>query len=508
MHCKLRTRRFQKGKHGHFRPQGGGRSTAESRERPLQFLSPGRNCSSVATAGQAAVLVDAAPYFFWLEKAFLKARRSILILGWDFDDRIMLDPRAAGRVPLGDFLRLLVERHAGLEVRVLMWSLGVIYGPGATQPMLVGAPWQDHPRIDVRLDRNHPIYGAQHQKIISVDDTIAFVGGMDLTVRRWDTCDHHHRDMHRVTPDGDPYPPVHDVQIAVDGEAAQVISDIARRRWLLATGETLQPLAAGASAWPEGLAPHFRSVPVGIACTVPRPEGSPSIGDAARLTLDAISRACCFLYIEAQYLTAARIEDGLAARLASPDCPEIVIVLTRSSTGLLERFVMGTNRDRLLRRLKRQDRHGRLRVYHPVVPCPEGDCQVKVHSKVIVADDTFLRVGSSNLNNRSVGLDSECDVAIEACDDDARRAIQRFRDQLLAEHLDTRAETVAHTIARERSMIRAIERLNVRPRGLRPFSAMERGGTIRPMPLTWLLDPERPFSLGQLGRWWRSLGSR
>jgi phosphatidylserine/phosphatidylglycerophosphate/cardiolipin synthase-like enzyme len=39
---------------------------------------------------------------------------------------------------------------------------------------------------------------------------------------------------------------------------------------------------------------------------------------------------------------------------------------------------------------------------------------VKIHSKVIVVDDQIARVGSANLNNRSMGFDTECDLFLEA----------------------------------------------------------------------------------------------
>ena len=37
-----------------------------------------------------------------------------------------------------------------------------------------------------------------------------------------------------------------------------------------------------------------------------------------------------------------------------------------------------------------------------------------MHSKIAVVDDQWLRVGSANFSNRSMGLDTECDVAFEA----------------------------------------------------------------------------------------------
>jgi phosphatidylserine/phosphatidylglycerophosphate/cardiolipin synthase-like enzyme len=35
-------------------------------------------------------------------------------------------------------------------------------------------------------------------------------------------------------------------------------------------------------------------------------------------------------------------------------------------------------------------------------------------AKILVMDDRLLRVGSSNPTNRSLGLDTECDLAVEA----------------------------------------------------------------------------------------------
>jgi phospholipase D1/2 len=32
----------------------------------------------------------------------------------------------------------------------------------------------------------------------------------------------------------------------------------------------------------------------------------------------------------------------------------------------------------------------------------------------MIVDDEWLRIGSSNLSNRSMGVDSECDVTVEA----------------------------------------------------------------------------------------------
>ncbi|MDQ4135977.1 MAG: phospholipase D-like domain-containing protein, partial [Pseudomonadota bacterium] len=386
-----------------------------------RILKPGRNCWRISRAAQAAVISDGGPYFAHLEDALRQARRSILIVGWDFDGRIRLrqDVPPEESPPLGPFLRSLVEARPELEIRILVWSVAVVHAPGDPIPLLFGAEWQEHPRIKLKLDTRHPIYAAHHQKIVCIDGSLAFVGGIDLTVRRWDRHPHVADDPARIQPDGTPYIPVHDVQMAVQGEAARAVCALASKRWRDATGEELPDPTGPQEVWPSGLRPDFVGTPVAVARTAPPWNNEPPINEGAALAVDALKAARKIVYIEAQYMTAVYIGDVLAESLRRETGPEIVVVMTRESRGLMERFVMGRNRDHLIRRLKRADRHGRFLACYPVVPKADGsEQQVLVHSKLIMVDDDFLRVGSSNLNNRSYGLDTECDLAIEAASDE------------------------------------------------------------------------------------------
>lgn len=464
-------------------------------EAEAELFVPGRNCWRVARAGRAAVLIDAAAYFAALESALRQARHSITIIGWDFDGRIRLreDAPEEESPPLGPFLRLLVEARPDLHLRILLWSIGTVHGPGAALPMLFGAEWMKHPRIAVKLDTRHPIYAAHHQKIVCIDDALAFAGGIDLTVGRWDTPDHWPDDPRRIDPDGEPYGPVHDTQMAVDGEAARAIGELARERWRAATGEALPPLGGAAPLWPAGLAADFTDIPVAIARTMPALADQESVEEAAALTADMLRRARHTVFIEAQYLTAAYVADILAEQLERPGGPEILVVLTRRSHSLPERVAMGSPRDRIIRRLRAADREGRLFIGYPGCEGRDGECQVLVHSKLIVVDDTALRVGSSNLNNRSVALDTECDLAVEGIDAATRATIAALRDRLVAEHLAVPPERVTEAIAREGSLLGALRRLNRGPRSLRPFDVPEEDSLIDPLLGADLLDPERPF---------------
>jgi phospholipase D1/2 len=96
--------------------------------------------------------------------------------------------------------------------------------------------------------------------------------------------------------------------------------------------------------------------------------------------------------------------------------------------------------------LAEKDRYGRFRIYTPV---SEGGTDIYVHAKVMIVDDRFLRVGSANMNNRSMGLDSECDLTIDgSAREDARLKIADLRTDLMAEHLGVEREEVRNVSAK------------------------------------------------------------
>jgi phospholipase D1/2 len=137
-----------------------------------------------------------------------------------------------------------------------------------------------------------------------------------------------------------------------------------------------------------------------------------------------------------------------------------------------------------------------------------------VHAKIMVVDDVLLRVGSSNLNNRSMGLDTECDLIIEADPDSAedapvRAAIRSVRADLLAEHMGRDVETVTRKIDERRSVIAAIEALNAsQGRRLCTLDPPALSDAERAVVESRILDPERSSPLGRrvrrLARRWRA----
>jgi phosphatidylserine/phosphatidylglycerophosphate/cardiolipin synthase-like enzyme/uncharacterized membrane protein YdjX (TVP38/TMEM64 family) len=458
------------------------------------ILESGRNCWRIAHASRLAWLVDGAAYFDAFVHAAMAARESILIVGWDIQSRARLMPEMPDGLPaeLGPFLDALVRRRRGLRVHVLDWDFSLVFALERELLPAIRLGWRTHRRMEFRLDAEHPLGGCHHQKVVVVDDSVAFLGGLDLTTSRWDTSAHLADDPQRLLPDGKPYPPFHDVQVAVSGDAAAALGQLARTRWRHATGHQLRPCRPGSDPWPAALVPDIEHVPVAITRTIPALDGRPEVREVEALYRDAIGAARHWIYAENQYLTSTMVRDALAARLAEPDGPELVLVLPRCCSGWLEESTMGVLRGRLLRHLREADRHGHLRVLRPQIP---GDASVNIHAKVMVVDDVLARVASSNLSNRSMGLDTECDLALEANGDPrVATAIAGLRDRLLGEHLGVAPDRVARALAETGSLIAAVDRLSGLPRTLVPLEDATPGWIDQALPETPLVDLERPVA--------------
>lgn len=461
-----------------------------------RILREGHNCWRMARADRLSFLVDAAAFYSAVAGALEQAQRSVMILGWDFDPRVRL-LRDGGESPeLAELLEAGVRRRRQLRVHILEWDFTLLYVFGGESRPIFSRRRARHRRILRRGDANHPTGGSHHQKVVVVDDRLAFVGGLDFKTGRWDTPRHTPDDPLRRGPGGEPYPPFHDVQVAVSGPAAAVLGELARRRWRRATGQRLQPPEVEGEPWPPDLNADIEGVTVAVARTEPGLASRPEIREVERLYIDSIAAARRWIYIESQYLTSDVIADALGRRLEEPDGPEIVIVLPSDSSGWLEQGTMDVLRARVLRRLRRVPGSHKLRVYYPVSAAGGETVPVYVHSKVMVVDDTLARVGSSNISNRSMGLDTECDLAIES-DGEPRveRAIAGLRERLLAEHLGVTAARVRDSLESTGSLIETVERHRAGGRTLRVLEHEPPEWLMQALPDRDVIDPERPIDL-------------
>ncbi|MEH2513873.1 phospholipase D1/2 [Nitrobacteraceae bacterium AZCC 1564] len=463
---------------------------------------PGETVWKTCEAGRAAVLHDAADYFAALRSALLLAEKQVFIVGWDIHSETRLvGPTGATDdgypVKLGEFLAALVGAKPDLHINILIWDFAALYA--AEREINSAQKFAAHGRgrISILMDSTLPLGSAQHQKFVVIDRSIAFSGGLDLTIRRWDTNEHLAENPLRRDPQGSPYLPFHDIQCVVDGEAARALEVLATTRWTAAGGKVSEvPLPLG-DRWPGDIPVQARNISVGIARTEPKPGSGYPVHEVFELFQLSIRSAKDLIYIENQFISAPSVAKALAQRMV--DCPtlRVLIVTPRRHSSWLESQAMQGGRSNFLAPFVEANVIDRLRILYPAVRGKAVDVPVMVHSKLMTVDDHFLRIGSANLNNRSLGADTECDLAFEATMSGDRKFIRETRNSLIGHFCGVDASVIA---AHEADLFEFIDRRSKSDAGRRllPVRIDVRG--------TWtdvvqsVADPREPLHLERTAR--------
>jgi phosphatidylserine/phosphatidylglycerophosphate/cardiolipin synthase-like enzyme/uncharacterized membrane protein YdjX (TVP38/TMEM64 family) len=463
------------------------------------IVQPGRNCWREERADRFKCIQDAADYFQLARRAMLGAERTIFILGWDILSAADLAPGTApadAPTRLGDLVTFVAHRNPHLRCYILIWDYGSLYTLERDPFSRWKFGWRTPRNVHFGFDDHHPVGGCHHQKIVVVDDQLAFCGGIDLTGHRWDTSAHRVDEPLRISPTGASYCPYHEVHAMMSGPTAAALGELARERWR-AVGNAHMPPASSSPAsdlWPRNVAPDFEHVKIAIARTMPASDAQPAIRECEALYTDSIARAERRIYIESQYFTNAVLANAIADRLKSPDGPEVIVVVPLKCEGWLERNTMGALRDNVCRDLIAADTHKRLRIVCPMAS-RSRDVATFVHSKVAIIDDVLLRIGSANFSRRSMGVDTECDVAIDAAGDrTACEGVERVFHRLLGEHLGMTDDDVRRGVAAAGSVGARIDERGVADRTLvRVQFAAEESGL--PAAVRAAADPEEPIQL-------------
>lgn len=243
------------------------------------LLKIGKNCESIEESEKVTFLIDGKDYFHAVREAIKNARHSVYIQSWDINSELVLERDSVDDpypVTLGDFLNEIAMEKDGLNIYILNWDFTALFMLDRELLPVYRLDWKTHERVYFSLDDQQPSGASQHQKVVVVDNSVAFVGGLDLTKGRWDTQEHIPRNSKRDVKGGEIVVPYHDVQIMLAGLVAGKLGNAFRNDWLKATGKTIRETGVVRShdIWPVDVPVDIQKTELGICYTSPEFNGS------------------------------------------------------------------------------------------------------------------------------------------------------------------------------------------------------------------------------------------
>lgn len=416
-----------------------------------------------AHASHASVLIDYGNYYHALHSSILKARKSIFILGWDIDSRIELvrGVDAEGlKAPtnLYDLLVWKCRKDPHVQVYMNRWDFSMFFAD--RRELFLGQKWRKTGLNNIHfiMDGKTTLWGCHHQKVVVIDDEVAYCGGMDVTKGRWDRRQHHvvnyFRDEPKPNEDIKETCPYHDIHTVVAGNVVKIFSQLVRQRWKIATSkEAIRYDPADYDAlpntWPNNTVPDFKSIEINVAKTLPLTLSLRQTEEILPLFLKEIEHAKEFIYIENQYFTNSEIADALHKQMLLNPKLRIVMVSSYDPNGYFEKVAMWGGRLRFRRMVEASNLKDRVIMAYPICKEKDSVVTIRVHSKILIIDDRIIHIGSANMNDRSMGFDTECDVSMTASTDDHSQKILEIRNDLIREHTGYEIEEIENIVKGE-----------------------------------------------------------
>jgi phosphatidylserine/phosphatidylglycerophosphate/cardiolipin synthase-like enzyme len=359
------------------------------------------------------VLIDGSTALPAMAEALAKAESHVHLMGWYLSPHLQLT-RGDHPVVVRNVLAELAER---IDVRVLLWGGAPIrlFRPSRTDVRLVRDQLCEKTKVDCEIDSCAGPLHCHHEKTIVIDDKVAFVGGIDLTLDAGDPYD---------TPQHVARGSIgwHDAAVRVRGPAVADVAAHFRLRWEAAKKAPLPPTAAQAEAGDVELQ-VVRTVRDGIFRKLPR--GDYSLLEAYTAALRSAEK---LVYLENQFLWSPEIVGILADKLRNPPSDDFRIVLllpTKANDGT------DVSCGQVAALIEADDDNARFLACTLYARAEMLRDLVYVHAKIGIVDDRWLTVGSANLNSHSLFNDTEMNVVTL----DPRLA-RETRLRLWSEHLE------------------------------------------------------------------------
>ena len=365
----------------------------------------------------------------------------------------------------------------GVKVRILLWDYPL-------------SARQDFADTLIRLSgkigtfevlyQPHPtsLIGSWHQKAIIIDDSVAFVGGMNAKENDWDTSDHLAFDIrrakHRLTgaerrkissakDHGAINPPRHDYMTLIKGA---IVSDIQANfveRWNFCVSSKMDYFKYASKLGKPQQSPDFSDVKAQVVRTIPQYEPQPS-GEKGILEvyLNAVRNAEKYIYIEDQYFRSATLAREIAKAAKKNNKLKVIVstppnylsglepnerfkVVPPSAYWTAESFdiISAAIPNFCLFYLQSTIiENTNKRVFVPI----------DLHAKIMLVDDQWYTIGSCNINERGFETEGELNVSVqhpsakdlrvkivslhlkEQCPDDIDKAFQMWFDHASINH--------------------------------------------------------------------------
>lgn len=410
----------------------------------------------------SALLIDVRDYYRAFYEAASRAKKSILLLGWQFDSDVQLlrgedlppgvDPKETELLPL---LTRLCTENPDLQVKILAWNHSVFFALEREILQKIVFSLMTPTNLAFRQDDTVELGGSHHQKVAIIDGRIAFMGSADICQDRWDDSAHAANDPLRLTRKGEPQKPYHEVQAVFTGPIVSSFVELFVDRWSYGVGEAIDPASLTlATPSPDDALDVSVTLPmpratVALSRTIPIDDGDRErVHEVRDLYVRAIRTARHSIYIETQYLTSCTVRDALVKRLRDRSRPklDVVIVLPNKPEKFKEEITVGQPQSAVIDTIRSAAELGghALGIYDVVTRDPDTHEEkfVYIHSKLMVVDDRFFTMGSANLANRSMMLDSEINASwwAEPGETELLEAIRRVRVRLMSEHLGPQAD--------------------------------------------------------------------
>jgi phosphatidylserine/phosphatidylglycerophosphate/cardiolipin synthase-like enzyme len=359
------------------------------------------------------VLIDGENALPRIAEAIRGARRHVHVCSWHLEPDFDPGPRDARPVR-----ELLAETAERVPVRVIVWAGAPfpVFQPRRAEVRAAREQLVRGTKIQCQLDSCTRMMHCHHEKLVIVDDEIAFVGGIDLTTLagdRYDSPEHPHKEQEIGW---------HDATSCVRGPIVRDVAAHFALRWEATTRQAL-PLPEDIPPAGDVTVQFVRTVPEGAYRVLPRGEFS-----VLETYVRALRSARQLIYLENQFLWSPEIVSILADKLQDPpsdDFRVVVLLPHRANNG------QDDTRGMLGRLVAADDGAGRFLAATIMSRSGERSGPLYVHAKIGIVDDAWLAIGSANLNEHSLFNDTEVDVV--TCDATLAR---ETRLRLWAEHLE------------------------------------------------------------------------